>query len=64
MAKNWFVVGLVIILAAGAGYWYGQRAGDKAGFDRAQKEAAKKAAEQANPFNINPLGDVKVNPFK
>ena len=70
----WLVVGLVAVLVAAAGYWYGQKTGDTAGYVREKNEAkvaadtaAKKTAETANPFNnpqTNPLGNIKVNPFK
>lgn len=59
----WLIVVLVAILVAGAGYWYG----DKMGYKRAQDAIAKKAVEKANPFSntqTNPLGNIKVNPFK
>lgn len=60
MGKVWLIVVLAAVLAGGAGYWYGQ----KMGYENAKAEEVQNAAKEANPFDVNPLGNIKTNPFK
>lgn len=78
--KNWLIAGILILVAALGGYWYGKSAGyakgDGAGYKRAEtdfkkleegvaKKAAAEAAKAANPFQVvNPLANVETNAFE
>ena len=67
---------IMLLIGAGAGYWYGGTAGYKRGYAKAevdikqiQEEAGKKAtaeaAKAANPFNVaNPLEKVEADPLQ
>lgn len=78
--KNWLIVGVLILVAALGGYWYGNSAGytkgNNAGYKRAEsdlkkleegaaKKATAEAAKAANPFQVvNPLENVETNAFE
>ena len=61
-----FVVALV--LGAMVGYWYGNKNGDKKGYDRGLTDAAKVQAEvpqvKIDAGYKNPYEGVNLNPFK
>ncbi len=76
MNKNILATGIILLVVGfGVGYWFGGSISYDKGYQAAaadikaqQKEAAKKASEEAaktaNPFQVtNPLEGVKANPF-
>ena len=74
MSKNvsLFLTILFSLLIGGAlGYWYGQRSGYEAGFDKGQEEVFTQtgAKDFDGSFTIdspvnNPFADIKLNPFE
>lgn len=63
-----FAVIVALVLGAAGGYWYGNKVGDRAGYDRGLTDAAK-ASAQAPTVKVdtgykNPFENVNLNPFK
>lgn len=69
-SKLFWIVAVIIALAVGAvgGYYYGDKNGDKKGYDRGLTDAAKAQAGQTgvkvDTGYKNPFEGVKLNPFK
>lgn len=63
-----FAVTLALLLGAGGGWWYGNKVGDKNGYDRGLTDAAKiqsgESGVKVNTGYKNPYENVNLNPFK
>ncbi len=63
-----FAVIVALILGAGGGYWYGNKVGAKAGYDRGLTDAAKIQSGgtqiKVDTGYKNPFEKVNLNPFK
>ena len=63
-----FALVVALLLGCGAGYWYGNKVGDKNGYDRGFTDAAKIQAGatkvQVDTGYKNPYENVNLNPFK
>ena len=63
-----FAIIIALVLGASGGYWYGNKVGDKSGYDRGLADAAKiQSGETQVKIDTgykNPFENVKLNPFK